>query len=186
MNRIPAFAGAKIDIKPLSWVRFTWDLMKLPAAKMSLPEHYQITRATKEDETELRKVFSSSFMLDPVWNPAIGDVMQKVQTWLDRALDSSNNVCLALRHGARIIGASVLSLDPNIDNHLMPGPTVLMEYRNRGFGTHLLEGSLHLLRESDLTRAMGIARDVAPVTRFLYPKFGGVVAPFDVTTSLAA
>src|ERR1700704_2711845 len=145
MNRT-TFAFTKIDTKPLSWVRFTWDLVKLAPEKTALPEHYQINRATKDDEKELRKVFSSSFMLDPVWNPAIGDVMQKVQTWLDRALDSSNNVCLALRHGARIIGASVLSLDPKIDNHLMPGPTVLMEYRNRGFGTHLLEDSLHLLR----------------------------------------
>ena len=135
---------------------------------------------------ELHKVFSSSFLLDPIWNPAIGEVMQKVQTWLDRAFDSENNVSLALRHGSRIIGAALLSLDPKIDNHLTPGPCVLMEYRNRGFGTRLLESSLHLLRDAGLAHATGIARDIAPVAKFLYPKFGGQVAPVDIATLLAA
>jgi hypothetical protein len=143
-------------------------------------------RATKDDATELRKVFSSAFLLDPIWNPAIGEVMQKVQTWLDRAFDSDNNACLALRHGARIIGAAVLSLDPNGDNHLAPGPCVLMEYRNRGFGARLLQSSLQLLHAAGLPRALGIARDVAPATKFLYPKFGGHIAALETSGLLAA
>ena len=175
-----------LNMKPLSWIRFTWDLAKVPVVAHPLPEHYQIGRATADDATELRKVFSSSFMLDPIWNPAIGEVMQRVQSWLDRAFESETNAILALRHGLRIIGAAVLSLDPNIDNHLAPGPSVLMEYRNRGFGTHLLESSLHLLRDAGLTRASGIARDIAPAAKFLYPKFGGVPAPVDIAALLAA
>lgn len=193
IDQHPLSARRKIDMKPgalnrkpLSWVRFTWDLANLPATPQQLPEHYQISRATEADANELRKVFSSSFLLDPIWNPAIGEVMLRVQSWLDHAFDAENNVCLALRHGARIIGATVLSRDPNIDNHLAPGPCVLMEYRNRGFGTHLLEGSLTLLRDAGLPRAMGIARDIAPAAKFLYPKFGGIVAAFDVATLLAA
>lgn len=173
-------------MKPLHWVRFTWDLALLPATPSDLPDHYQINRATTEDAVELRKVFSSSFLLDPIWNPAIGEVMQKVQSWLDRAFASETSACLALRHGSRIIGAALLSLDPKIDNHLAPGPCVLTEYRNRSFGTLLLERSLNLLREAGLTQASGIARDIAPVAKFLYPKFGGSAAPIDITSALAA
>ncbi len=56
-------------MKLLGWVRFWWDLSNLPPPLSQLPQHYQIAYATSEDEIGLRKVFSSSFMLDPVWNP---------------------------------------------------------------------------------------------------------------------
>jgi hypothetical protein len=173
-------------MKLLNSVRFTWDLTKLSSAGLDLPEHYQIGPATKEDEKELRKVLSSSFLLDPAWNPAVGEVMHTIQSWLDRAFASEANTSLTLRHGLRIIGASVLSLDPDADSHLAPGPCILMEYRNRGFGTRLLESSLKLLREAGLSRAIGITRELAPVTKFLYPKFNGIVTPVPNAALLAA
>ena len=55
-----------------NWIRFRWDLTQLPKFDFELPEHYEIGAATAEDETELRKVISSSFVLDPTWNPATG------------------------------------------------------------------------------------------------------------------
>jgi len=173
-------------MKLRNWVRFTWDLTRLPFLDVKLPEHYQIAPATSDDEKEIRKVLSSTFLLDPAWNPAIGETMQTIQSWLDRAFASDTSTLLALRHGLRIIGATVLSLDPDADNHLAPGPCVLMEYRNRGFGTYLLEDSLKSLREAGLTRATGIARENAPVAKFLYRKFNGVAAPADVAPLLAA
>lgn len=196
MNRVKAFAGKrgyplhsarKIDmppprfnVKPMGWVQFTWDLTNLPVLEKKLPPaHYQIDRAGATDATELRKVFSSCFILDPIWSPAIGEVMLRVQSLLDRAFDSGNTACLALRHGSRIIGAALLSLDPAIDNHLAPGPSVLVEYRNRGFGSLLLGRSLDLLRENGLTQARGIVRDIAPAAKFLYPKFGGLARAVD-------
>ena len=173
-------------MKLLSWVQFTWDLTTFPHVDPSLPEHYQIAPAAKDDEKELRKVFSSVFLLDPAWNAAIGETMQTIQPWLDRAFAPEPSVCLALRHGLRIIGAAVLAVDPDADNHLVPGPCVLMEYRNRGFGTALLEASLKFLHEAGLRRVSGITRDNAPVTKFLYPKFGGMPVPVDVSALLAA
>ena len=132
------------------------------------------------------KVFSSSFMLDPVWSPAVREVMRTVNAWLDRALASDLSACLVLRHGQRIIGASILSFDPEVENHLAPGPSIMMEYRNRGFGTLLFERSLDSLREAGLARASGIARENTPVARFLYPKFGGVMEPANLVTLFAA
>ena len=173
-------------MKLLNWVRFTWDLTRLPPARLQLPEHYQIAPATRDDENQLRKVFSSAFLLDPTWNPAIDEVMLTIQWWLNRAFASGMSASLTLRHGSRIIGASILSIDPEADNHLAPGPCILMEYRNRGFGTWLLENSLQSLREAGFSSAIGIARENAPVARFLYTKFGGVAAPADLPRLLAA
>jgi hypothetical protein len=200
MNRIKAFVvrsplplrrqiavdlGA-LHLKPLSWIRFEWDLSVLPPTQRDLPLHYQIDRATAEDAIGLRKIFSSSFMLDPVWSPAIGQVMQMVQAWLDRAFGTEDHACLALRHGSRIIGAALLSLQSEAENHFTPGPSISIEYRNRGFGGLLLERSLHLLRETGMKRARGVARDISPAAKFLYPKFGGFGAPVDLAAFAAA
>jgi hypothetical protein len=174
-------------MKLLNWVRFTWDLNSLPSTPVELPKHYTISPAQKtDDEKAIRKVLSCSFMLDPAWNPAIAEVMHSLQSWLDRAFLTNENTCLALRHGTRIIGASVLCLDPATENHFAPGPCILMEYRNRGFGTQLLEASLQLLRESGLTRASGLARELSPVAKFLYPKYSGIAEPAKISVPLAA
>jgi predicted N-acetyltransferase YhbS len=53
---------------------------------------------------------------------------------------------LVICHGQRIIGASALSTEMDAENHLLSGPCVLMEYRNRGLGTALLYYSLKQLR----------------------------------------
>ena len=161
-------------MKVLNWVQFAWDLTKFPDVDLSLPEHYQIAPATKNDEKEVRKVFATALLLDPTWNPAIRETMETIQPWLDRAFALEAPSCLALRHGLRVIGAVALSTDPGADNHLTPGPSVLMEYRNRGFGTALLKASLKLLHEAGVSRARAITRENAPVTKFLYPKFGGI------------
>ncbi len=75
--------------------------------------------------------------------------------------------------------------DPSAENHLSPGPCVLMEYRNRGLGTALLGESLRQLREAGLSRAAALTKSNAPVAKFLYPKFNGVLTPGD-TPLLAA
>jgi ribosomal protein S18 acetylase RimI-like enzyme len=173
-------------MKLIEWVRFTWDFANFPVLDLKLPEHYRIGRAMAENEKELHQVVSRCFRLDPVWSPSLHETLQMVESWLGRALQSDRHICLALRHGARIIGASVLSLDPMSDNHLSPGPCVAMEYRNRGFGSRLLEHSFNMLREAGVARAFALTRGNTSVARFLYPKFQGVSAPVDRTPLLAA
>jgi N-acetylglutamate synthase-like GNAT family acetyltransferase len=173
-------------MKLVNWVRFTWDLTKLPAIDETLPEHYEIRVATAEDEKELRKVITTSFVLDPAWSATMQDLKQSIDAWLARAFDPDRATCITLRHGLRMIGAAVLSVDRNADNHLAPGPCVLMEYRNRGFGTQLLAHSLKALHESGLSRASAIAEENTPVAKFLYTKFAGQPAPVDFTPLLAA
>lgn len=173
-------------MKLINWVQFAWDLGALPPSPADLPEHYEITAAAAEDEKELQRVITSAFSLDPEWNPTMHEVMQTIDGWLADAFDSEGKAALVLRHGVRIIGASVLSLDRDGDNHLSPGPCILMEYRNRGFGTLLLEASLRTLRENGFERAIGVAKENSPVTKFLYTKFGGTARPHHSTPLLAA
>ena len=172
-------------MKQLNWIQFTWDLASLPENGIELPEHYEIMRATPDDDTELRKVISSSFSLDPSWNPALQDIVQTIDTWLDRAWEREASICLALRHGLRIIGAAVLHLEPEATNHFSPGPCILMEYRNRGFGTRLLDHSLRALREAGLSVAHAVANENSPVAKFLYPKFDSTLTPHE-SSPLAA
>jgi ribosomal protein S18 acetylase RimI-like enzyme len=173
-------------MKLVEWVRFTWDFANFSVLDLKLPQHYRIEPATAENEKELHQVVSRCFRLDPVWSPSLHETLQMIESWLGRALQSDRHICLALRHGARIIGASVLSLDPMSDNHLSPGPCVSMEYRNRGFGSRLLEHSFNVLREAGVVRAFALTRGNTSVARFLYPKFQGVSAPVDRTPLLAA
>lgn len=173
-------------MKLSNWIRFTWDLTQLPAFEDALPEHYEIGPATAEEEMELRKIISSSFVLDPMWSPALQEVTEKIQAWLDSAFASSDCVFLALRHGTRIIGASVLSTKPDADMQLIPGPCISTEYRNRGFGTRLLEQALTRLREAGLTQAAGVAKENVPASKFLYPKFNATSSPYDFTPLVPA
>ena len=173
-------------MKQINWIQFTWDLAALPEQTSELPEHYQISRATPDDEAELRKVISSSFSLDPAWNPLMQEITDAIDSWLDRAAESESSICLALRHGARIIGATILTADAEAVNHLSPGPCVLMEYRNRGFGTHLLDRSLRTLREAGLSAAHGMTKENSAATKFLYRKFNSTPTPREFSPLLAA
>jgi N-acetylglutamate synthase-like GNAT family acetyltransferase len=173
-------------MKLSNWIRFTWDLTQLPAFESPLPEHYEIGPATTEDEMELRKIISTSFVLDPMWSPALQEVNEKIEVWLQRAFASPTSIFLALRHGTRIIGASVLSPEPEAEMHLTPGPCISMEYRNRGFGTRLLEQALTRLRDAGVTQALGVAKESVPASKFLYPKFNATSEPYDFTPLVPA
>ncbi|MEO5754228.1 MAG: GNAT family N-acetyltransferase [Chthoniobacterales bacterium] len=165
----------------VQWVRFSWDFDKLPAFTTSLPPHYSFSAATRADERELRLVIKRSFAHDTSWGDAIHEVDGMLDGWVERIFEpEKNGLCLALRHGLRMIGAAMLIPDPTTENHLSPGPCVLMEYRNRGFGTALLGESLQRLREAGLDRAVALTKSNAPVAKFLYPKFNGVLVAGDV------
>ncbi len=173
-------------MKLIHWVRFTWNLEKLPPLGIALPKHYHFGLATSADEAELRTVITRSFAHDTSWGDAIHEVNGMIDGWLERAFESENGgQCLTLRHGLRIIGATILTSSSLAENHLSPGPCVLMEYRNRGLGTALLGESLRQLREAGLAHARARAKSNSPVAKFLYPKFNGTPAPDD-TPLLAA
>lgn len=172
-------------MKLVHWVRFTWDLEQLPLIGNALPEHYHFAPARAGDEREVRAVIARAIAHDTSWGDAIHEVKSMVNDWLEEAFaPEEKSICLTLRHGLRIIGLSVLLPNPAAADQLTPGPCVLMEYRNRGFGTALLEESLRQLQAAGLTRAATTTKGNAPVSRFLYSKFNGVLTA--ATTPLLA
>src|SRR5437660_6752899 len=62
----------------------------------------------------------------------------QVKSFIAAAFDSESVNWLALQHGARIVGGTLLMTDPGAPAQLLLGPCILMEYRNRGLGTLLL------------------------------------------------
>lgn len=173
-------------MKLVNWVRFSWDLTQLPALHLALPDHYQIQAGTVEDEKEVRKVIASSFALDSSWGDAMHEITGMIDGWMTHAFDVPETTCLVLRHGVRIIGATLLAPEHETESHLAPGPCILMEYRNRGLGTILLHEALLRLQRAGLERAVAIAKENVPASKFLYPKFEGAASPSDFTPLLAA
>ncbi len=163
------------------WTRFSWDLREFAPVYPAIDKRYSIREATPDDEKGVRTAVVTAFALDPHWN------FVQFRAQLDAALDLVFNrkandgriPCLVITHGARIIGASAVSIWQEAENHLLTGPCILMEYRNRGLGTALLAHSLLYLKEADLRTAHGMTRQGTPTERFLYRKFNSVSAPYD-------
>ncbi len=173
----PATLKLTLVMKLVRWTRFTWDLTRLPAEGAPIPPHYHIRHATREEEKTIRAVIWSSFALDMNWS----DTLKTMQEWLHERLDEvfENKVipCLVVTHGSRIIGASPLDMSRESECHLVSGPCVLNEYRNRGIGTHLLFASLAALRDNGFEEARAITKSNAPVSKFVYTKFNSISEP---------
>ena len=178
------------------WVRFTGELNKLPAEPAPLLPRYGVRPAVRSEREAVWKVISDSLALDPSWNVTFSELRPLLRGQMEEAFEDSHfsasggagggTSCLALTHGARIIGVSVFTTEPEAENHLLSGPCVYSEYRNRGLGTCLLDRTLRELREAGLVRAQAVTKAGAAAARFVYPKFLGAPAPFEFEAMLAA
>lgn len=158
-------------MKLVRWRRFTWDLSKFPAQDISLPAHYNLREAGQDDVRAVHSVIYSAFSLDTAWSDTFITFRDRLDQQLDAAFTRESVPALVITHGQRIIAASALNTELDADANLISGPCVLVEYRNRGLGTALLQASLQQLKKSGLPRAHGICKDTAPTSKFVYPKF---------------
>ena len=179
-------------MKLVRWTRFSWDLSKLAPVYPAISSHYRFRRATVDDEKVVRAVVFSSFTLDQTWNFLLREIRDQLETSLNTVFhdhhpeDNGERFCLVATHGSRIIGVSALSPLREAENHLLTGPCILMEYRNRGLATALLAQSLSALREVNVTTAHGLTKHGSPTAEFVYPKFGSTSAPYENQSHLAA
>ena len=160
-------------MKKTRWVNFVWDLAgtKLPA--ITAPRQFRLSLVKAAERRQLQEVIEKSFALDPGWNAALHMIDAQVKISIAAAFNSESASWLALQHGARIVGGTLLMTDPDSPTQLVPGPCILVEYRNRGLGTFLLSSALHHLRDAGMNRAFARTREGSLAARFLYPKFGG-------------
>ncbi|HEY5895869.1 MAG TPA: GNAT family N-acetyltransferase [Chthoniobacterales bacterium] len=173
-------------MKLLSWLRFEWDLRNLDFGPVELARHYSIRRAIREEEGVVRKTIQSAFLLDADWSDVLKRIWHGIDEDISKAFDSRDAQCLVLTHGSRIIGASIVSPIPTDMLHLLSGPCILVEYRNRGFGTALLAASLRHLAAAGMDTAAGMTRKSMPAGKFVYPKFGSRFSPASPELEMAS
>src|ERR1700677_2436212 len=167
-------------MKLVRWMRFTWDLTKLPELKSEADSHYNFRVATQDDEKMVRSVISSAFSLDMDWSDTLKSLRDHFEAQIDKVFTEKEVPCVVVLHGTRIIGASSLDTSKETENNLLSGPCVLSEYRNRGLGTILLHRSLLMLREAGLDKARGITKYNVPAAKFIYPKFNSTSEQYDI------
>jgi GNAT superfamily N-acetyltransferase len=171
-------------MKLVRWTRFTWDLAKLPPLDNALDKRYTLRAAAREEEPSVTAVIMSAFSLDNDWSDHYSGFRDRLQMQVHLAFERESVPALVILHGTRIIGASALSTEVEADSHLLPGPCVLTEYRNRGLGSALLHQSLLQLAQGGLKRAHGISKENVPATKFVYPKFGSTQAACEYEPAL--
>ena len=174
----------------ISWLRFEWDLEKIPADELKVPSPFILSRAQEDDHDAVQKVATIAFSMDTGWSDIQKIFAQTILRNVRAGFEKDAPDCVIVQHGSRIIGASIVNPSAGAENHLTTGPCVLQEYRGRGLGTALLRASLGALCDAGLARAYGVARDKTAAARFLYPKFGGFggrwPSDFEVAQTLAA
>lgn len=168
-------------MKLVRWTRFTWDLAKLPAVETDLGANYVIRQAAADEYKIVHKTILSAFALDMDWSDTLKILQNRLDIEIGRIFEQKKIDCHVVTHGSRIIGASVLDTNPDAENHLITGPAILSEYRNRGIGSKLLFRSLMALREAGVVRALGVIKSNVLGAKYVYPKFGSTCSPCDYT-----
>jgi len=160
------------------WLRYTWDLGKLPEQPVTIASPLVVRPANREEESAVLTVISNAFSMDTGWSDIHKSLLSKLQGQISTAFAEKEPSCIVLQYGNRIIGCSVLRMNEDSDNHLITGPCVLHEYRSRGMGSSLLGASLAALRTAGLRKAYGTSREKTVAARYLFTKFGGTSEPW--------
>ncbi len=158
------------------WVQFTWNLKTLAAEGPKIDPRYQVEAATLEDRSLLLAAVTRSMSMEPAWSDDLAARVKLAEEIIDTAFPAGEVTFVAIKHGARIIGASAIRDAGDKVSNLPLGVCVLNEYRCRGLGTYLLHESLRRLKERGLEDARLVTRKGLPADKYLYPKFGGVRA----------
>ena len=161
-----------IPSKPIQLASFRWKLNGLSGLAMELPKPYILREAGEQELEDALRVVQASYNLDPEWSGGGKHVDEVVLPSAKRAFTHGAN-CLFALHGNRVIAASVFDPEAPDGVHLITGPCVLIEYRNRGIGGALLGATLEALRTRGLAEAVGRTRPGRPSAKFLCSKFGG-------------
>ena len=167
-----------IATKP--WSLFHWKTAALPKP-LRLAHAFSIRTAFSDEKETATHVALLSLKMNTEWHEAHHTVTYAISEGSKRAfVDHDTTSCLVITHGKRIIGASMLDIRPEASYHLLSGPWVLAEYRNRGLGSALLYASIEQLAKEGIEEVAGITFSHSIAARFVYPKFSGMkifVAP---------
>ena len=172
-----------IQARQVNLTRFLWNLEELAEGAAQIPAPYILRTAGEQETEEAIAIVQASYNLDPEWSGCAMHIKGAVLPGATRAL-AKEPTCLFVQHGNRVIAASVYDTDPEEGGvHLVTGPCVLIEYRNRGIGGALLGATLGALRERGVTLVAGQTRPNSASAKYLCPKFGGKEARIEPAVS---
>jgi ribosomal protein S18 acetylase RimI-like enzyme len=159
-----------------AWVQFTWDLKNLPDQVPALDARYTVESATPNpnDRELLLAAVTRSASMETGWSDDLNARLKLCDEIVNQAFVGGEVAFVAIKHGARIIGAAAIRDASDKLSNLPLGVSVLNEYRCRGLGTFLLYESLRRLHERGLEQARVVTKKGIPADRYLYPKFGSV------------
>jgi len=159
------------------WLSFSWQAAGLRPIENLSPD--VIRTAAREEWEGVLQIILTSLSMDSGWNDSLGSVEEYLRGAMRRLFNAADPLCLVVPKGKRIIAVSLLDPDADTGSHLVSGPAVLMEYRNRGVGTRLLHASIAALAERGISTVSGVTRAKTVAAGYVYPKFGGVASPTD-------
>jgi len=177
--------GANLRSSVSPWVRFTWQTKSIPETLNAESFSDFIRPAAKDESGKVLDVIMHSLSMDSAWNDSMMKVDQYLRDAVSRIFEQEEPLCLVISKGNRFIAASLLDAASDVPNQLLSGPVVLVEYRNRGIGSRLLHASLLALKERGLASIGGVTRINTIASRYVYPKFEGVVESFKDPASIA-
>jgi hypothetical protein len=162
-----------IKSRPVALARYTWNLQELASGAGEVASPFVLRTAGDQEADEAVSLVQASYNLDPEWSGCALHIKGTVLPAVMKAL-AKEPTCLFVQHGNRIIAASVFDCEPGTGEvHLVSGPCVLIEYRNRGLGGTLLGATLQALRDRGLHEATGQTRPNSASAKYLCRKFGG-------------
>jgi len=169
-------------MKSIGWSRFSWEAKDLPeTSRYIMTETYSLRAASRHEKSLIQRVINSCFAQESCWNDVASKLMPRLHEEVEEKFaHHREGDCLVITHGNRVIAASVVDTSRTSDNHLMTGPCITVEYRNRGFGALLLKESLLLAAQGGAEVLFGLTRTNSPAARFVYPKYGGVSVPIEL------
>jgi N-acetylglutamate synthase-like GNAT family acetyltransferase len=186
LANLAAFGEASVAMKSIGWARFSWEAKDLPdSSRYIISETYSLRSASRQEKSLVSQVIHSCFAQESCWNDVASKLVPRLhQEVEEKFAHHRESDCLVITHGNRVIAASIVDTGPSSDNHLLTGPCITVEYRNRGFGALLLKESLLLASQGGAEVLYGITRANSPAARFVYPKYGGVSVPYEVDLGL--
>jgi ribosomal protein S18 acetylase RimI-like enzyme len=161
-------------IKLIQYVRFDWDLTKIPIQPIPLPPKHEIKVSTDAVVDSLWEGMQKAFLNEKGWIIQLEAHLDQLRKKIfPDGKPLAEMDILVLQHGARVVGVSALLAKAEEPVQLLSGVVLDYEYQRRGLGTALLQASLRHLADRGLERASVITREGVTAARFLYPKFGG-------------
>jgi len=161
-------------IKLIQYVRFDWDLTKIPIQPIPLPPKHEIKVSTDAVVDSLWEGMQKAFLNEKGWIIQLEAHLDQLRRKIfPDGKPLAEMDILVLQHGARVVGVSALLAKAEEPVQLLSGVVLDYEYQRRGLGTALLQASLRHLADRGLEKASVITREGVTAARFLYPKFGG-------------